>query len=59
MRSGWLLGAVRVLWTRVMVWLLWVGVVGEVGVGRWLGVSGTHGCAERENSGARCVCRVC
>ena len=24
-----------------------VGVVGEVGVGRWLGLSGTHGCAER------------
>ena len=36
--SGWWLGAVRVLWTRVMVWSLWlvgaVGVVGEVGVGR-------------------------
>ena len=22
-----------------------VGVVGEVGVGRWLGLLGTHGCA--------------
>ena len=25
-----------------------VGVVDEVGVGRWLGLSGIHGCAERE-----------
>ena len=28
-----------------------VGVVGEVGVGRWLGLSGTHGLVRREDIG--------
>ena len=52
--SGWLLGAVRVLWTRVMVWLLWarsVALVRSALGGGSLGLSGTHAwlCGERKS----------